>query len=278
MEQVIDISATPCEAHGCLDKKVGIVSLLLLLGFLGTFLINSLLLTHIEWAQVGVLAAMMVLTILATLILWLYGRFLGLKIAVAVTQLLPYALLFTTAEVVTMCIFTTISVTHLLLMCHLKWFPCWLRTTAGACHVVCLVIATVFEDLGLLSLHRDAVRGICAHFCLQPNQTAIAVSMLFAFAQMVVLLMAKEALVTRYKCAFKAAQEQADAGSEVSHRILQVVSHELQNPLHVIGGFADSIQKQGGPLGAWGKEINTQCKRLQVCNPNCPSPPPTLRR
>jgi signal transduction histidine kinase/CheY-like chemotaxis protein len=264
MEQSIDVGreeAPPSSMDCRLERRnVGILSLLLVFGILGILLINTLL-TDIHWAQIAVFSGMMVLTVLAILILWLRNCFIGLKAAIAMTQLSPYAVLITTVAVVPMCIFTATSVAHLFLMGYLKWLPRWLRITAGACHIICLIIASVFEDVGLLSLYHDHARDHPL-FYLELKRTAIVVGLLFPFAHMAVLYVAQGALVTRYVSALGLAEEKAEVASRVSDRILQVVSHELRTPLHAIAGFAECVRKESGTIGHWGTEIDTHCKQL----------------
>ena len=264
MDQAMD-DAARIVAHCRLDRNVGILSLVLLLGLFGTFLINTLLSTNMHWAHVSVLSGMMGLTVFAILILWLRTCFIGLKVAIGITQLSPYAVLITTG-VVPMCIFTATSVAHLFLMDHLKFVPHGLRITAGACHVICLIMAAIFDDVGLLNLfHKVLGTG---HLHLNPKCTAVTVGLLFPFAQMAVLYVAQGALATRYQSALGLAEEKAVVASHAIDRILQVVSHELQTPLHIIAGFAECVRKERHESGSstnWGTQIGTHCKELLVC-------------
>ena len=268
MDHVIDINEGPCVAHCCWQKSVGILSMLLLLSVCGVFLINAAL-VHAQWPQITVLVGIMVLTVLAILLVGLCDRYIGVKIVVAITQLLPCAVLFTTAEVIPMGIFTANSIGHLFLLDFLMGFPRWLLVAAGACHVICLFIASVFDDVGWLSVYFDffcdAVHD-CQMFSLKPKQAAIVVGLLVPLVQMAVLFKVQQALLTRYKSALEVAEARAEAASQTSNRMLQVVSHELQNPLHVITGFAESVVKIGGSVGGWGKEINNRCRELLVCH------------
>ena len=92
MDHVNDINEGPCAAH-C----VGILSMLLLQSVCGVFLINAAL-VHAQWPQITVLVRIMVLTVLAILLVGLCDRYIGVKIVVAIPQLLPCAVLFTTAR------------------------------------------------------------------------------------------------------------------------------------------------------------------------------------
>ena len=263
------MSATCTAVQWRHEKCVGVLCLLLLLGLFGTLLTSSLLAAHVQWAGIAVLAGLMVPTLLAILVLWLRNRALVLKTTIAITQLLPYAALLVTLEVVTMGIFTATSTVHLFLVAHLKWLPPWIGIAAGICHVTCLIVASVIGDEGFLSLWGDT-----AHlFSLRLKQTTITISLLFPFAQMALLFVAQEVLLVRWQSSLASAERKAEAHSQASDRILSVVSHEMQSPLHIIAGFADSIGKMRGSVGAWGKEIHKNSKVLLVCH-TCPSHTP----
>ena len=181
-------------------------------------------------------------TLAAGLLVRCKGRYIGMYIVAALGQCAPCAVLFLSCDVALVQAFASFAAALAFLLLCLRRLPLRAALCAVALQAVCVVAAVLTVGVGALSCCRPAGCGES----MRPLQVG---NDLFPFAVL---------------CALCVLQQGARDGRPAGDCILQVVSHEIFSPLHVIAGHAGLLAKKDGVVGEWGTEIAAHCSQLSA--------------
>ena len=201
--------------------------------------------------QLGLPVGLVVGTIWATVLMQWKGWSIPMYFLAAIGQCAPCAALVASCDVAVMhpVAFFAASLGFLLLgiqKLSLRWVLC-----AVAVQGLCVAGASVLLGTGLVLQCRHAASPFGLADLLRISNDAIP------YALMGALCLMQHGRTELQEASLQPNQEARDC-------VLQVVSHEMRGPLHVIAGHADSLAKTTGTVGECGQEIAAHCSNLLI--------------
>ena len=201
--------------------------------------------------QLGLPVGLVVGTIGATVLMQWKGWSIPMYFLAAIGQCAPCAALVASCDVAVMhpVAFFAASLGFLLLgiqKLSLRWVLC-----AVAVQGLCVAGASVLLGTGLVLQCRHAASPFGLADLLRISNDAIP------YALMGALCLMQHGRTELQEASLQPNQEARDC-------VLQVVSHEMRGPLHVIAGHADSLAKTTGTVGECGQEIAAHCSNLLI--------------
>ena len=255
----MDMDMDMDKARRQLGKKMVLIVLAVAIPILAVFLGKALLAQEKEWPRVGVVVVLIILAIIAFLAVWFKEWYHVLKVAVFVNQALPVLIMFSSCEVHTYLMYGATTILQLFLMDSMRLSPRWLTIATGVAHLVVGTVGSILQDMGVLE-------AVCIPIMrFGESQTFTTVSWCTIYFLMAALYITQEQLLMRHNLALQEALKDARHHMEANDRMMQVVSHEMRSPLHVISGLADALSRSDGEIGSYGRDIEVQCRQLLVC-------------
>ena len=199
----------------------------------------------------GLFVGLVAGTIGATLLLKWKGWSIPIYLLVAIGQCAPGAALVVSCDVAVMhpvaCSAASLGLLLLgLQKLSLRWVLC-----AVAAQGLCVAGASVLLGSGLFPQCRHAMSPFGLADLLRISNDAIPYALIGALCLM-------QHGVTELQ------EASLQHNEEARDYVLQVVSHEMRGPLHVIAGHADSLAKATGTVGECGQEIAAHCSNLLI--------------